>query len=88
MMKLIAQEIEVIAWFTKAGEINPVRFRLKNDDKSNSVIKVDKVISYEEEKLAGNPMKVFTCQSLINNVMKVYELKFEILTCKWLLWKI
>ncbi|WP_286909331.1 hypothetical protein [Clostridium sp. UBA1652] len=72
-MKLIAKDIECVAWFTRSGEINQIRFRIKNEDRSSTVIKVEKVISQEDERLAGNPMKVFKCQSLIDNVTKVYE---------------
>lgn len=42
----------------------------------------------ESEKLAGNPMLVFRCQSVINNLNKIYEIKFELKTCKWILYKI
>ena len=46
------------------------------------------VIHTAEEKLAGNLMKVFRCQSEVEGVMRVLELKYELQTCKWLLWKI
>ncbi|MBU3110085.1 hypothetical protein [Clostridium lacusfryxellense] len=51
-------------------------------------IKVDKVISVEKEKLAGNFMLVFTCQSVIKAAERVYELKYELITCKWILYKL
>ncbi len=85
-MKAIAKPIDVIAWFTEDGTPSPIRFRI-NTDESKQVIKVDRVVFMQREKLAGNPMLVFRCQSLIDNIDKVYELKYEINTCKWLLWK-
>ncbi|WP_238906623.1 hypothetical protein [Clostridium sp. YIM B02506] len=87
-MKAIAKPIDVIAWFTEDGTPSPIRFRVKNTDESKQVIKVDRVVFMQREKLAGNPMIVFRCQSLINDVDKVYEIKYEINTCRWLLWKI
>ncbi|ERK31538.1 hypothetical protein [Clostridium intestinale] len=87
-MKVIAKSIDVIAWFTESGEPSPIRFRMKNEDQSTTIIKVDKVIFKEKEKLAGNPMLVFRCQSMINKINKIYELKYEIQTCKWTLFKI
>lgn len=86
-MKVIAKAIEMVAWFTEDGTPNPVRFRVRSEDQSTIVIKVHKVLFKEMEKLAGNPMIVFRCQSMINNVCKVYELKYEINTCKWILFK-
>ncbi|KUO75563.1 MAG: hypothetical protein APF81_27485 [Desulfosporosinus sp. BRH_c37] len=81
-MKVIAEPIEMVAWFDQAGKPHPVRFRYKG-----SVIKVHQVIHTTEEKLAGNRMLIFRCQSEVDGVMKVFELKYELGTCKWLLWK-
>lgn len=86
-MKIIAKAIEMVAWFTEDGTPNPVRFRVRSEDESTKIIKVDRVIFKEKERLAGNPMIVFRCQSIINNVNKIYELKYELNTCKWMLYK-
>ena len=64
-MKILAKPIEMIAWFTTDGSPRPVRFKIKNADESEAVIKVDKVLSKDLEKLAGNNMLLFRCQSLI-----------------------
>ena len=82
-MKVLMKPIEMIAWFTKDGVPNPVRYKL--DDK---VIRVEQVISKSEEKLAGNRMIVYRCQSEINGELRPFELKFELLTCRWFLFKI
>ena len=70
------------------GNITPLRFKMETEDESYEVIKIDKVIDRTNEKLAGNNMIVFNCQSLINNIEKRYEIKYEFSTCKWLLFKI
>ena len=87
-MKIIAKPIEVVAWTDTKGNINPVRFKLTKDDESTSVVKIDKVIKRTLEKFAGNEMIVFTCQSSINEVDRLYELKYELSSCKWILWKL
>ncbi|MBU3186674.1 hypothetical protein [Clostridium estertheticum] len=87
-MKVIAKFIEVVSSTDLNGIITPLRLRLIRDDESLQVIKVDKVITRAQERLAGNQMIVFTCRSLIGDTEKIYELKYEISTCKWLLWKI
>jgi len=74
-------------FYTK-GTITPLRLRIVREDESLQVIKVDKVITRTQEKFAGNLMIVFTCQSLVENVEKRYELKYELGTCKWMLFKI
>ncbi|MCT4564024.1 MAG: hypothetical protein N4A68_06855 [Maledivibacter sp.] len=87
-MKIVALPVDMIAWFTKDGIPNPIKFRIVTDDESNAVIKVDRIITRDVEKLAGNKMHVFRCQSYINGIEKTFELKFEVDSCKWLLYKI
>ncbi len=79
--------IEMIAWFTKDGYPIPLRYRLSDEDEKNIVIKVDKILFKEEEKIAGNRMILYRCESIINNTIKIFELKYEIATCKWFLFK-
>lgn len=87
-MKVVAKPIEVISIMDTKGIITPLRLRIVREDESLQVIKVDKVITRTQEKLAGNLMIVFTCQSLVGDVDKRYELKYELNTCKWILFKI
>ncbi|MBU3146830.1 hypothetical protein [Clostridium sp. CF012] len=87
-MKVVAKPIEVVSWTDTKGNIHPVRFKITNEDETSSVIKVDKVITVDKEKLAGNNMLVFKCQSVINRVEKLYDIKFELSSCRWILFKI
>jgi hypothetical protein len=86
-MKVLARPIEMVCWFEKSGMPHPVRFKVTKDDESNAVIKIDRIISVDKERLAGNEMMVFKCQSVINNTSKIFELKYELGTCKWMLFK-
>jgi hypothetical protein len=87
-MKIIAKPIEVVSWTDTKGNINPVRFKIVNDDQSNSVVKIDKIISVDKEKLAGNNMLVYKCQSIVNGADRLYEIKYELANCRWILFKI
>jgi len=87
-MKILAKPIEVVSWTDTKGNINPVRFKITKEDGSNSVVKIDKVICGDIEKLAGNNMLVFRCRSVISDVERLYELKYELGTCMWMLFKI
>jgi len=80
-VKVIAKPIEMVSWTDTSGKINPVRFRIANKDESISEIKIDKVISVENEKLAGNFMRVYTCQSVIKGAERIFELKYELSSC-------
>jgi len=87
-MKVVKKDIDLLCWFDKQGIPHPIRFRLTDEEDSNVVIKVQKVIKTDLEKIAGNKMLVYTCQSIINNQLKLFVLKYEIDTCKWMLFKI
>ncbi|MBE6069076.1 MAG: hypothetical protein E7211_15490 [Clostridium lundense] len=87
-MRIIAKPIEVVSYTNDKGDIRPLRFRLQMEDETIKVIKVDKVIVKETEKLAGNIMLVFKCQSLIDDVLKLFEIKYDLKTCRWMLYKI
>jgi len=87
-VKVVMKPIEIIAWFTQEGMPKPLKFRIKDDKESNMTVKVGRIIDLKEEKLVGNKMLVFTCESVIRNIEKIYEIKYELSTCKWFLFKI
>jgi hypothetical protein len=87
-MKVVAKPIEVVAWFDKTGKIHPVRFRIENEDGTYKTIVIEKILDTSLEKLCGNHARIFTCQSNINDVMKIYEIKFILETSQWMLFKI
>ena len=87
-MKVLALPIEMISYTDNKGYIKPIRFRMQIDNAPMQVIKIDKVIVKDTEKFAGNTMLVYKCQSLIDDVIKLFEIKYELTTCKWILFKI
>jgi hypothetical protein len=88
IMKVVAKPIDMVCWIDSKGNICPIRFRYTEGDESYKVIKIDKVVSKDIEKFCGNNMLVFTCLSQIEGIQKKYELKYELSTCKWMLFKI
>lgn len=85
-MRLMMVPIEVIAKFNLKGQPKPVKFRIEQEHILTE-IKVDRIVAQEEEKLVGNRMLVFLCQSMVNGAESLYELKYEVATCKWFLAK-
>jgi hypothetical protein len=85
-LKILMKPIKMIAWFEENGKLTPVRYQVAEVD-GNKIIKIDRILYQEEERLAGNRMYIYKCQSIINGIEKVYELKYELSTCKWFLYK-
>lgn len=76
-MKTQMTPIEVLAHFETDGTHHPIHFKLADKE-----IKIERVVSVTEEKLAGNRMLCFRCQSEIGGELKPFEIKFELGTCK------
>ena len=86
-MKIIARPIEVLAVTDTLGNMSPLKFKAKTKSNEDIVISVDKVESRELEKMAGNKMLLYKCKGVVGEKQRDFELKFEIRSCKWMLWK-
>jgi hypothetical protein len=86
-MKIVSKNIEMIAYFKESGMINPIRFRIQEEDKYE-VIKIDKIVKTDLQKLCGNKMWIYTCCGVVRNVEKIFEIIYDIEKCKWILFKI
>lgn len=82
-MKVVAKPVEMLLWVDDKGTLHPVKFRCEG-----TVIKIDRVISMDVNRLAGNSTLVFTCQGIINQQDRVFEVRYELRTCRWTLFKI
>ena len=81
-MKILMTPITVLSHFEENGTPHPLRFKLADQEH-----KIEQVVSVTEEKLAGNKMLCFRCQSEFDGELKPYEIKYEVGTCKWFLFK-
>lgn len=83
-MRTLAKPIQMIAWFDSSGKVNPIKFKLEQDEDSKVII-INKVINRELEKLAGNVMWKFTCISIVDGIEKIYKIKYDLIQGKWFL---
>lgn len=86
-MKVLMRPIEMIFVSTTSGKLTPIKFKLPTD-KGDMVIKIDKIIKSQEEKISGNNIISYTCQSTIARSERLFELRYEIRSCRWFLFKI
>jgi len=86
-MKVLMRSVDMICCTSKDGVITPIKFRIADENKEYKIIRIDKILTRDEEKLAGNRMLVFKVQSVINNSECLFEMKYEFSTCKWFLYK-
>ncbi len=83
-MEIIAKPIECVVVFEENNLPKPIRFRYKDSAQKEHIIHVDRISKVEKSKMAGIDALVYTC--FTNE--KIYELKFELRTCQWVLFKI
>ena len=87
-MKVLMRSVDMMCCTSKDGIKTPIKFRIADEEKEYKIIRIDKILTRDEEKLAGNRMLVFKVQSIINNCEWLFEMKYEFSTCKWFLYKI
>lgn len=87
-MKALAKSIEMISWTEKNGKIHPLKFKLTLENGESYVYKIIKIYTSEIEKHAGNKIYKFTCEIIVNQSIKICELRYELDSCKWILFKI
>jgi len=87
-VKVLMQSVDMICCTNRDGIITPIKFRISDEKEENRIVKIDRILSRKEEKLAGNRMLVFTVQSVIRGCECRFEMKYEFSTCKWFLYKI
>ncbi len=87
-MKLIMKNVDMICVSTKDGVLSPIKFRMTDKRGDTVVVKIDSVLERGEQRIAGNRMLVYKVQSLIADIEKVYEMKYEVASCKWYISKI
>lgn len=86
-MRIVRKPIDVIAIFKRKELPMPIRVRMEVDGQE-VVVKVERIIKVEKVKSVGKGEIVYTCQSRINSVDRMYELKFLLDTIEWSLYKI
>ncbi|MBN2852677.1 MAG: hypothetical protein JXQ23_08080 [Clostridia bacterium] len=86
-MKVIMKSVEMICVSNQDGKISPIKYKYVDKSEQIHIVKIDKILERNEEKLAGNRMYVYKVMSVINEAERVYEMKYELATCKWYIYK-
>lgn len=82
-MKVYNMPIKTLAWSNKQGNIEPIKFEF-----NAKTFKIVEILYSTKTNLAGNPQIVFGCIVGLDNNKYECELRYEISTSRWLLFKI
>jgi hypothetical protein len=86
-VKILAEPIDAIVKFKGKEKPIPYKFRYSDAYGRLHEVKVDRILLCDEIKIAGIRAFVYRCQSLVNGVEKLYELKYIVSDCRWELYK-
>jgi hypothetical protein len=86
-MKIVMKLIEVITKHSIDGIIRPEKYRITEDGET-VVVRIDKILTRNEEKSDGCHELIFGCQGVINGCIKNFELKYRVPECQWFLYRI
>ncbi len=87
-MKIVAKPIDVVAVFTGGKKPVPYKFKFYEDSGERVEVSIDRIQCVEESRLAGIPALIYTCQSEICGIEKIYQLKYIIGQYRWELYKV
>lgn len=86
-MKIINKSCEVICSFDKEGKIRPHKVRVKAENEEYIVIEVSKLMSRDNVRVNGELYLTCTCQGVVNDLMRTFELRLHRKESKWYLYK-
>ena len=72
------KQVVMIQANTTTGQVKPLRFRI-----AGRSIDIDRIITFKEEKSAGFVWLVYEAESIVDDRLHRYKLKFDTHARKW-----
>ena len=87
-MEVLLTPIEAVATFTQDGGISPVRFRILRPDLGYETIFITQITRRQRQRLGKNFIDIYTCRGAVQDHDRIFELKHEIHSGRWSLYRI
>lgn len=86
-MKVVSKPIKMVAQFLGDGKVKPERWQIANELDENQTIIIDRIRSFEEERVGRVKKYVFECESIVDGLKKIYIIKYDLQNTTWILFK-
>ncbi|PPK49437.1 hypothetical protein [Clostridium algidicarnis] len=87
-MNLINKPISVVYEFDNAGIINPHKFIFTNEAGMENEFNIKRIIRRDKEKLGPDVYGyTFTCEIIVNEKIALCDLKVNMKTSEWILFR-
>jgi len=86
-MNIVDKSIKVVTTTDSAGIVKPLCFSITDDDESGEVIYVERLIRRDKEKIGGDYTYTFTCEIIKDNTKMLCDLRLNLSTNEWILYR-
>lgn len=86
-MEVLLKPIEVVAAFARDGTLRPLRFRVITDDSGYATIQIKTISRRRREQAGRAAIDIYTCLGSVLGREAPLELKYEIATGEWSLYR-
>lgn len=87
-MKMYNKEITVISMTETDGTITPIKWRIMDEAEGYHTYKILKVMKRQKRRIAGHMTYELLCETEINGSSRPCELRYNIESSQWKLFKI
>lgn len=77
--------VDVISVCSACGEIQPLRFRMEDEQHQLLRVDIDEVVSMRPIQYVGIEAQIFLCKAMVKGKEWLFELKYTIRTHSWCL---
>ena len=85
-MNIVDKSVQVVTKTDGAGIVKPLRFFI-TDDESGEVINVERLVRRDKEKIGGDYNYTFTCEIIKDNTKMLCDLRLNLSTNEWILYR-
>ena len=87
-MKVVSKTIDAIVVFRGREKPLPYKFRYTDSDGCSRDVRVGQIFIADKQKIAGNQVYIYDCQSNIEGQQRRYQIKYHVDDQRWELYKI
>ena len=85
-MNIVDKSVQVVTKTDSAGIIKPLCFFITGDE-SREVIDVERLVRRDKEKIGGDYTYTFTCEIIKDNMKMLCDLRLNLSTNEWILYR-
>lgn len=85
-MSIVNKPVQVVTTTDRAGIIKPLCF-FTTDSEMENVINVERLVRRDKERIGGDYIYTFTCEVIKDDMKILCDLRFNLSTEEWSLYK-